>query len=421
MSVNNDVYQMLVGKWGNNGTLLPLKGASSLTAQTTPGTDDYNNNITACAYGADTAYHGENKLYFVAKNEKDLTFSPQFCIETKRIKAISLMPFYGGQDEIQYLNEFMPDVTEKEIELGKILQIFGIKVQAENKKLMKILGLGAYTKTVFSDKVCFDMSTDIFHEDGDSSKSMKHGSDLVEAYRLYKKYAALITLYNAINKNEDDYFRAYFAQTITPATGCNAATIEKDYDITHADANDTLAKQISYLACAEKDGTETFLCIESKPIAKKNFCSINMHYYKDRFTSLKVSLVEGFCCGAEMIVAQEAHSSNGEGYDVRYREYRAGGWNGKPGPYRTYAVTGLPKEEIVYHADVNGQYDLASVTYEISRIAGWLDHRSWVTVEFAVPVGQCGTLKTFFENLAEVAEVELNEEFCCADCNNVGE
>lgn len=399
MSVNNDVYQVLVG-------------ASVNTQVTNNKIENLNDNEIGMFQ--DEVYPG--RLYFAAKNGDDVTFSPQFNINPKKIKAISAKQARLGQTEVQYLNGFMPDVTEKEIELGKILQIFGIKVQAENKKLMKILGLGAYTKTFFSDKKCFDMSAQIFQDGG----NLKTGTELVDAYRLYKKYAVLISLWETINKNEDDYFTAYFAQGASPLTG--EEVCGKRDDLTpYTFSAETFVDMVDELAALDSTN-EVFLCIESKPIAKKNFCSINMHYYKDRFTSLKVSLIEGFCCGAEMIVYRNPYSSVGEGYDVRYREYRAGGWNGRPGPYRTYAVTGLAKEEIVYHADVNTNYDLFSITYEIERIAGWLDHRSWVTVEIAVETDTCvGTFEPDW--LTELMEMCTCPDFtytvdCCALCND---
>lgn len=401
MSVNNDVFQVLVG--------------SEFLATADKKIDELGTAGTPAVYGTPTVgmFNAKTnlsitsvagKFYFAARNGEDLsdnsnlTFSPQFCIDPMKIKAMSAMNYRAGQDQISYLNGFHPEVTEREIELGKILQTYGMKISVENKKIMKLLGIGAYTKSVFSDKVCFDMTQDIFKSGGD----LKTGAELVEAYQLYKKYAVLLSLYYAINRNEDDYFEAYFVKG-TPAAGS-----------THESLTGVFADDVNTFATAEDGGDEVFLVIESKPLNKAHFSQINMHYYKDRFTSLEISLIEGFCCGAEIITVQKAASSVGEGYDVMYREYRAGGWNGRPGPYRTYAVTGLAKDEIVYHADQNKNYDLFSITYEIERIAGWLDHRSWVTVEIALEANNsvtCGDNPgeqagpDWFEAIALVAEV----------------
>lgn len=396
MSVNNDVYQVLVA---NDDSTPVIDNRSSVTT-TIENLDEqigiYNDEVFP------------NRFYFAAKNGEDLTFSPQFNIDPTKIKAMSAMAYRAGQDQISYLDGFNPEVTEREIELGKILQTYGMKISVENKKIMKLLGIGAYTKSVFSDKVCFDMTQDIFKSGGD----LKTGTDLVEAYQLYKKYAVLLSLYYAINRNEDDYFEAYFVKG-TPAAGS-----------THESLTGVFADDVNTFATAEDGGDEVFLVIESKQLKKAHFSQINMHYYKDRFTSLDISLIEGFCCGAEIITVQKAASSVGEGYDVMYREYRAGGWNGRPGPYRTYAVTGLAKDEIVYHALQNGQYDLYSITYEIERIAGWLDHRSWVTVEIAVPAaiecdGASLVLPEWFTSLKEIAEAAgATVHVDCIDCTN---
>lgn len=381
MSVNNDVYQVLVAN-DDSTPVIDNRGSISTTIE--------NLNEQIGIYDDEVF---PNRFYFAAKNGEDLTFSPQFNIDPTKIKAMSAMAYRAGQNQISYLDGFHPEVTEREIELGKILQTYGMKISVENKKIMKLLGIGAYTKSVFSDKVCFDMTQNIFKSGAD----LKTGTELVEAYQLYKKYAVLLSLYYAINRNEDDYFEAYFVKG-TPASGS-----------THEALTGVFADDVNTFATAEDGGNEVFLVIESKPLKKANFSQINMHYYKDRFTSLDISLIEGFCCGAEIITVQKAASSVGEGYDVMYREYRAGGWNGRPGPYRTYAVTGLAKDEIVYHALQNGQYDLYSITYEIERIAGWLDHRSWVTVEIAVPAAiECSgaslVLPDWFTSLREIAE-----------------
>ena len=378
MSVNNDVYQVLVGsEFATAGKKIDELGVNNNVFDTpTVGMFDAKTNLSIA--------NAAGKIYFAARNGEDLsdnsnlTFSPQFNIDPTKIKAMSAMQARQGQDQISYLNGFHPEVTEREIELGKILQTYGMKISVENKKIMKLLGIGAYTKSVFSDKVCFDMTQSVF--------TGKSGTALVEAYQMYKKYAVLLSLYYAINRNEDDYFEAYFVKG-TPAANS-----------THVDLTDTtvFGDPVTFEGIVNKMATdeiasssdEYFLVIESKELKKAHFSQINMHYYKDRFTSLEISLIEGFCCGAEMITVQKAASSVGEGYDVMYREYRAGGWNGRPGPYRTYAVTGLAKDEIVYHADQNKNYNLFSITYEIERIAGWLDHRSWVTVEIALDASE---------------------------------
>ena len=382
MSVNNDVYQVLVGTefdttGGNTIGSLGTSGSPAVYGTPTVGMFDAKTNLSVTSVAA--------KFYFAARNGEDLsdnsnlTFSPQFCIDPMKIKAMSAMQARPGEDQISYLAGFNPEVTEREIELGKILQTYGMKISVENKKIMKLLGIGAYTKSVFSDKVCFDMAQSIFI---DSGTTLKSGTDLVQAYQLYKKYAVLLSLYYAINRNEDDYFEAYFVKG-TPASGS-----------THETLTGVFADDVNTFAVSEDGGNEVFLVIESKPLKKVHFSQINMHYYKDRFTSLEISLIEGFCCGAEIITVQKAAPSVGEGYDVMYREYRAGGWNGRPGPYRTYAVTGLAKDEIVYHADQNKNYNLFSITYEIERIAGWLDHRSWVTVEIALDASEQGNAIT---------------------------
>lgn len=406
MSVNNDVYQVLVG------TEFDTTGGNTIESLGTSGSPAVYGTSTVGMFNAKTNLSVTNvagKFYFAARNGEDLsdnsnlTFSPQFCIDPIKIKAMSAMNYRAGQNQISYLNGFHPEVTEREIELGKILQTYGMKISVENKKIMKLLGIGAYTKSVFSDKVGFDTSDDsgIFYDTTQTPAVMKTGTALVEAYQLYKKYAVLLSLYYAINRNEDDYFQAYFVQGIPAA------------DSAHESLTGVFADDVNTFATAEDGGNEVFLVIESKPLNKAHFSQINMHYYKDRFTSLNISLIEGFCCGAEIVTVLKAAPSVGEGYDVMYREYRAGGWNGRPGPYRTYAVTGLAKDEIVYHADQNKNYDLFSITYEIERIAGWLYHRSWVTVEIALEANNsvtCGDNPgeqagpDWFEAIAQVAE-----------------
>ena len=69
--------------------------------------------------------------------------------------------------------------------------------------------------------------------------------------------------------------------------------------------------------------------ITTVPLAIQQFCSINTMYYNPRQTVVIPSLIEGFNCTGKITITQTALDEEGNGYDIKQKEYHAGGWNGR--------------------------------------------------------------------------------------------
>lgn len=132
----------------------------------------------------------------------------------------------------------------------------------------------------------------------------------------------------------------------------------------------------------ETTKVKTGLRLTSRPLKVQNFAAINVAYYHPRGTELIVSMVEGFDCTGTLTVVEEGAFEEGNGYDVQQREYMAGGWNGRPGPYRVHSNTGLAKNGIEYFADRKAKYDIAYLCYGHYSQSGWGDYMNDLGTEF---------------------------------------
>lgn len=145
--------------------------------------------------------------------------------------------------------------------------------------------------------------------------------------------AVLTSLVNLINSDPDGIVTA----SQTPPTDCNGTTL---------------------------DG-KLILTVNAQ--ALETFCSINLNYFSPRQTEIIVTPIDGF---APTVIATAMVYEQGSGYDVQQLEYEAGGWNGKPGPYRTYA-DGLTRNGFQYFAVVGTQYSIVNISYDQKSISGW--------------------------------------------------
>ena len=126
----------------------------------------------------------------------------------------------------------------------------------------------------------------------------------------------------------------------------------------------------------------------TNPLAVNEFCSINTTYFKPRETVMIVSLTSGFDCGGIVEVTQDVAYEQGSGYDVKQREYIAGGWNGKPGPYRVSELTGTASVNpgFRYFADVDVKYNRINLSYDQSSLGGWQNYLNNLATEIYFPV-----------------------------------
>src|SRR5690606_20263781 len=110
-----------------------------------------------------------------------------------------------------------------------------------------------------------------------------------------------------------------------------------------------------------------------------------LKYFYPRQLIVVPSLVEGFNCSGTLTVTQEAAFEEGSGYDIQRLEYEAGGWNGRPGPYRLLNLTGMANEGIEYFADKATKYCKVILTYDQFSIGGWLEYLNNLATIIAIP------------------------------------
>ncbi len=135
------------------------------------------------------------------------------------------------------------------------------------------------------------------------------------------------------------------------------------------------------------EGVTPGIRVTTNPLAVNEFCSINTLYLKPRETVMIVSLTSGFDCGGIVEVIQDVAYEQGSGYDVRQREYKAGGWNGKPGPYRVSELNGVASSGFRYFSDTDTKYNRVNLTYDQFSIGGWQEYLNNLATEVYFPVG----------------------------------
>lgn len=115
------------------------------------------------------------------------------------------------------------------------------------------------------------------------------------------------------------------------------------------------------------------------------FTNVNTKYYNPRQTVVIPSLVDGFNCTGKITVIQQAVGEEGNGTDIKQKEYHAGGWNGRPGIYRVSTVMGLAKDGFEYFADENVKYDQINLVYDHFSTAGWGEYLNNLLTLVAIP------------------------------------
>jgi hypothetical protein len=142
----------------------------------------------------------------------------------------------------------------------------------------------------------------------------------------------------------------------------------------------------------ENEGVCLGIRIKAYPLAIQKFCSINHKYFNPRNTDLEVSLVEGFNCNGTVTVNQEMEVEQGAGYDIAQLEYEAGGWNGKPGPYRQSAISGLATESFESYVNQSASYVVYNLVYDQESVGGWLEYKNNLNTIIAVPATGTSTI-----------------------------
>lgn len=349
MSRDNDVFQILVTK-GNQAVLGANLEISAL-ADGQIGVFDGNTNQSIDGSVA-------VKEFFIAVGVGNplasINTSAGQTIQSVGWNAYTYRPHTAGRPQIVEVSDFV----------GKCDTDFTLKVEFSNQRIFRNQGYTPYSHSYTVRTACC------------TGCDACPTGDMSEVVQL---------LAVAINKNNTGLISAQ-AIAVTPiviATHGTAAAYAAGAVITPAD----MLAIVAFNATAEEaNKVVTKLRLTSKPfVGGEMNGGINLAYYNQKGTGLVVSFASGFACGGKIITTQDLAFEEGAGTDIQQREYKAGGWNGRPGPYRTSAVTGLANAGFKYFADASVLYNKIVLEYQHEAQGGWLDYKNELATEIAIP------------------------------------
>ena len=340
MSRNNDVFQVLVTK-GNQAVLAAGNEVTDLLPGQA-GVFSFESNLSI-----DGTVPTRNFYVAVGLDEDgdgvtdNIRKSAGSHIQTRNIAFYSYRPFEAGRPMILEFKNFKTKCGEQ----------YGIAIEFRNQQIYRTQGYVQFKVNYVVEGICCD----------GCSTGCESGDDNLIAKKLV----------DAINNDPRGFVKAEMFNTTTNA-------VVTDYDAFVA-AN-LAVNTDSNLANDVKLGIR----LTSIPQKINKYMGIDTKYFHMRETFLVPSKLIGFECNGEFSVKQTAKVTQGLGYDIQYLEYLAGGWNGNPGPYRTYKVNGLAKP-ITYVAETNKQYGILALTYDQFSVGGWLEYLNNEASIIAIP------------------------------------
>ena len=340
MSRNNDVFQVLVTK-GNQAVLAAGNEVTDLLPGQA-GVFSFESNLSI-----DGTVPTRNFYVAVGLDEDgdgvtdNIRKSAGSHIQTRNIAFYSYRPFEAGRPMILEFKDFKTSCGEQ----------YGIAIEFRNQQIYRTQGYVQFKVNYVVEGICCD----------GCSTGCESGDDNLVAKKLV----------DAINNDPRGFVKAEMFNTTT-----NAVVTDYDAFVTANLAVNT----DSNLANDVKLGIR----LTSIPQKINKYMGIDTKYFHMRETFLVPSKLIGFECNGEFSVKQTAKVTQGLGYDIQYLEYLAGGWNGNPGPYRTYRVNGLAKP-ITYVAETNTQYGILALTYDQFSIGGWLEYLNNEASIIAIP------------------------------------
>lgn len=124
--------------------------------------------------------------------------------------------------------------------------------------------------------------------------------------------------------------------------------------------------------------------VTSSILAITKYFGINPKYYHLRQTVILPSLIN-FPEETSVVTVTTPVAEEGAAYEIKQKEYQAGGWNGQPGPYRTSSTLGFPYEGIEYNAVDGIKYIQIHLVYDFYSTAGWGEYLSNLQTTIAIP------------------------------------
>lgn len=353
MSRNNDVFQILVAS--NTQAVLPAGSTPSALGVNQIGVFDYHTNLSIDGTG------NVKDFYIAVGNGSpgstevtSLRKSSGQKIQRNNIEFYAYRPHTPGRPQIDEITGYETVKCDTE---------YGIKFELRNQAVYARGGYNQYSKFYSVNTSCCPV---------DSEDKTGNSAEVTRG------------LVNAINADSDTNFMSAEAFTVGALLATDG-TVSQDYDAGEALTSDDLDAIVeANTGQPSGDQIATGFRVTTENLGFSDFDTIKMGYYNTRGTVLITSLTEGFKCTGKVNTTQELVFAEGVGYDLKQKEYFAGGWNGRPGPYRVNSVTGLARDgEFMYQVNGNANYDVVALTYDHEAISGWRSFESHLATEIA--------------------------------------
>ncbi len=354
MSTNNKVFQILVTK-GNAG--LPAAGSSiDSLADGQIGLFNAETNLAVDAAAI------PKEVYFAVGVHKDgaladVNYSAGQVIQLENLRDINVKNYKAGKPYIFEISNFSNLQWDTE---------YAVKFEFRNMQVYMRQGYNMFAKTYVVKTDCGDPATsptakhlvekflEAFNADASgmfTAVPIKNSANIT--YGAYDSSTSVVTVIG------DKTFTTTIASTDT--TGADvatkvAATIDADtinglLKPTPAITVTGVTSTIVAPAVLSNTTGATGIKVTTNPVAINQYCDINTKYYNPRQTLIIASAIGESCPNFSIGVLQEAVDEQGAGYDIAQKEYHAGGWNGRPGPYRASSAVGLALPGFKYFAD----------------------------------------------------------------------
>ena len=345
MSTNNKVFQVLVTK-GN--AALPSRSATlDSLAVGQLGIFDAKTNLAI-----DGTTNPVRDFYLAVGVDKNgdtvmdgVNFSAGQLIQKENIRDFTYKPHSAARPMVFEITDYKVNCDTE----------YAVKLEFRNMQVYMRQGYNAYAKTFSVKTACCEECVDC-----PSGSTADLTTKLLQAF----------------NSDAAGMFKAEAIEE--PGGSVIADLAAYIADPLNADALDTLGIRITTV-----------------PLAIQQFCSINTMYYNPRQTVVIPSLIEGFNCTGKVTITQTALDEEGNGYDIKQKEYHAGGWNGKPGVYRASTALGLAMPGFNYLANESAKYDQFSLVYDQFSTAGWGEYLNNLMTLVAIPAADTVTRNSF--------------------------
>lgn len=148
--------------------------------------------------------------------------------------------------------------------------------------------------------------------------------------------------------------------------------------------------------------------------------NIPLKYYNAKETDIIVSLGDSFSCNGKVSTKQELQYEDGNGINLAFEEYESGGWEGKPGPYRTSAITGLQRGSYLSNINPTSNYNVLVLEYDQFSVGGWQEFLNNLRTVIAIPCADNTTLTglvTVFDRIFTQFPA-MTDDAASIDCTN---